>query len=187
MKNYLMFSLFILLLTTACNNGEGENNALDEGNNTTTNSDEAVEQNNDNSNESMNAPDKTNLEIAEEFLAENKIKEGVLSTKSGLQYMIMTDASGPKPAATDQVKIHYHGTLLDGKVFDSSVDKGTPMTHPVNGFIAGWIEALQMMSVGSKWKLFIHPSLAYGERGYPGLIPPNAALIFEVELLAINP
>ena len=99
----------------------------------------------------------------------------------------MTDAEGPKPGPTDKVKTHYHGSFLDGKVFDSSVDRGTPATFPVNGVISGWTEALQLMSVGAKWKLFLHPNLAYGERGYPGSIPPNSALIFEVELLAINP
>lgn len=187
MKNFLIFSLFILSLAAACNDSDAENGILDERNTATTEPNTVVVQAQDNMNEVMESPDKTNLEIAEEFLAENKTKEGVLSTESGLQYMIMTDATGPKPGPTDKVKIHYHGTLLNGTIFDSSVDKGTPMIHPVNGFISGWTEALQLMSVGAKWKLFLHPDLAYGERGYPGSIPPNSALIFEVELLAINP
>ncbi len=121
----------------------------------------------------------------QEFLAKNKEKEGVMTTESGLQYEILQEGSGPKPAATDKVKCHYVGTLLDGTEFDSSVKRGQPATFPVNGVIAGWIEALQMMTVGSKWKLYIPSELAYGERGAGQMIGPNETLIFEVELLEI--
>ncbi len=126
-----------------------------------------------------------NLKKGEDFLAENKSKDGVVTLESGLQYQIMKEGDGAKPAATDKVKTHYHGTLIDGTVFDSSVDRGEPATFPINGVIPGWTEALQLMPVGSKWKLFIPANLAYGERGSPGGIGPNEALIFEVELLEI--
>ena len=121
----------------------------------------------------------------EEFLAENAKREEVIVLESGLQYRVITEGTGPKPAATDQVTTHYHGTLINGKVFDSSVERGQPATFPVNGVIQGWIEALQLMPVGSKWELFIPYNLAYGEGGAGGDIKPYSALIFEVELLAI--
>lgn len=120
------------------------------------------------------------------FLADNAKKEGVIVTSSGLQYEIITNGTGATPSETDQVTVHYHGTLLDGTVFDSSVDRGQPATFPVNGVIPGWVEALQLMNVGSKYKLYIPSNLAYGERGAGGSIGPNATLIFEVELLSIN-
>ena len=120
------------------------------------------------------------------FLADNAKKEGVIVTSSGLQYEIITNGTGATPSETDQVTVHYHGTLLDGTVFDSSVDRGQPATFPVNGVIPGWVEALQLMNVGSKHKLYIPSNLAYGERGAGGSIGPNATLIFEVELLSIN-
>lgn len=122
----------------------------------------------------------------EAFLAANKEKEGVQVTESGLQYMIIEKGNGPTPSATDKVEVHYHGTLLDGTVFDSSVDRGKSISFPVNGVIQGWQEALQMMPVGSKWKLFIPYDLAYGERGAGESIKPYATLIFEVELLGIE-
>ena len=122
----------------------------------------------------------------EKFLDENKKKEGVVTLPSGLQYRIMKAGDGPKPASTDKVKTHYHGTLIDGTVFDSSVQRGEPITFPVTGVIPGWIEALQLMPVGSKWKLFIPQSLAYGSRGSGPTIKPYSALIFEVELLGIE-
>jgi FKBP-type peptidyl-prolyl cis-trans isomerase FklB len=122
----------------------------------------------------------------EKFLAENKTKEGVVTLPSGLQYQIMKAGDGPKPASTDKVKTHYHGTLIDGTVFDSSVQRGEPITFPVTGVIPGWIEALQLMPVGSKWKLFIPQSLAYGPRGSGPTIKPYSALVFEVELLGIE-
>jgi FKBP-type peptidyl-prolyl cis-trans isomerase FklB len=127
---------------------------------------------------------KVQLEVGDKFLAENKTKPGIQSTPSGLQYQIIKEGTGAKPSATDQVKVHYHGTLIDGKVFDSSVQRGEPATFPVNGVIQGWVEALQLMPTGSKWKLFIPSNLAYGPQGTGG-IPPNSVLIFEVELLEI--
>ena len=132
--------------------------------------------------ESMKAEAGTEGEI---FLAENAKKDGITVLESGLQYRVMTEGKGPKPAATDQVTTHYHGMLINGKVFDSSVDRGEPATFPVNGVIAGWVEALQLMPVGSKWELFIPYNLAYGERGAGADIKPYSTLIFEVELLAI--
>lgn len=120
------------------------------------------------------------------FLAENAKREGVISTASGLQYEILTEGTGPKPGASDKVKTHYHGTLLDGTVFDSSVDRGEAISFPVNGVIQGWQEALQLMPVGSKWKLYVPYDLAYGERGAGGAIAPFSTLIFEVELIAIE-
>lgn len=126
-----------------------------------------------------------NRSEGEAFLAENKNKPGVRTTESGLQYQVITEGRGAKPAATDRVRVHYTGTLLDGTQFDSSVDRGTPAEFALNGVIPGWTEALQLMSVGSKYKLFIPSELAYGENGTPGPIGPNATLIFEVELLEI--
>lgn len=119
------------------------------------------------------------------FLAANKDKPGVKVTASGLQYLVMREGEGAKPTTNDQVKVHYLGTLIDGTKFDSSYDRGEPTQFPLNGVIAGWTEALQLMPVGSKYKLFIPSNLAYGDRGTPGPIGPNATLIFEVELLEI--
>jgi FKBP-type peptidyl-prolyl cis-trans isomerase len=126
-----------------------------------------------------------NLKAGTEFLAANKSKSGVVTLPSGLQYEIIKAGTGPKPTAEDQVKCHYHGTTIEGKVFDSSVDRGEPATFPVNRVIPGWTEALQLMPVGSKWKLFIPAALAYGEKGAGADIKPNSTLIFEVELLEI--
>ncbi len=126
-----------------------------------------------------------NLKEGEAFLAENKSKEGVTTTESGLQYEVLVEGNGPKPTLDQKVKCHYTGTLLDGEVFDSSVERGEPATFPVKGVIKGWTEALQMMPVGSKWKLYIPSELAYGANGARGAIGPNATLIFEVELLEI--
>jgi len=122
----------------------------------------------------------------EEFLAANKTKEGVKTTDSGLQYIVLKDGTGEKPVATSKVKVHYHGTSLDGKVFDSSVDKGTPAEFNANQVIKGWTEGLQLMNVGSKYKFFVPQEIAYG--AFPrknGPIKPLEALIFEVELLEI--
>ena len=127
-----------------------------------------------------------NIEEGKTFLAENSKKEGVTTLPSGLQYEVITEGSGDKPKATDSVKCHYHGTLLDGTVFDSSVQRGQPAVFGVNQVIKGWVEALQLMSVGSKWKLFIPSNLAYGEQGAGSSIEPNSTLIFEVELLGIE-
>jgi FKBP-type peptidyl-prolyl cis-trans isomerase FklB len=120
-----------------------------------------------------------------DFLAANKNKPGVVSTASGLQYLVMKTGAGPKPALTDMVRVHYHGTLIDGRVFDSSVDRGQPIELSVNGVIPGWTEALQLMPVGSKWKLFIPSNLAYGDQQAGPMIAPGSTLVFEVELLDI--
>jgi FKBP-type peptidyl-prolyl cis-trans isomerase len=125
-----------------------------------------------------------NKKEGEAFLAKNKTAPGVKSTPSGLQYLVIKQGTGPKPAATDQVKVNYVGTLISGKKFDSSYDRNEPAKFPLNGVIPGWTEALQLMPVGSKYKLFIPANLAYGDHG-PGDIGPNATLIFEVELLEI--
>lgn len=126
-----------------------------------------------------------NVQKGLDFLAENAKKEGVISLESGLQYEIVNSGSGKTPEASSQVKTHYHGTLIDGSVFDSSYDRGQPATFPVNGVIAGWTEALQLMSEGDKWRLYIPSELAYGERGSQGAIGPNEALIFDIELLEV--
>ncbi|MCB1589512.1 MAG: FKBP-type peptidyl-prolyl cis-trans isomerase, partial [Xanthomonadales bacterium] len=118
------------------------------------------------------------------FLAENKGKSGIKTTESGLQYQVLRQGNGAKPDANDRVKVHYLGTLIDGTKFDSSYDRETPAEFPLNGVIAGWTEGLQLMPVGSKYKLFIPGDLGYGENG-SGPIPPNSTLIFEVELLEI--
>lgn len=121
----------------------------------------------------------------EDFLAANKSKPGVVTLPSGMQYQVIKEGTGPKPAATDKVRCHYHGTLINGTVFDSSVDKGQPIEYPVNGFIKGWVEALQLMPVGSKWKLFVPSELAYGDNQSGPLIAPGSTLIFDIELLDI--
>lgn len=125
-----------------------------------------------------------NKKTGQEFLDKNKTQAGVKTTASGLQYQVLTEGTGKTPAAADTVKAHYKGTLIDGKVFDSSYDRGQPAEFPVSGVIPGWTEALQMMKVGSKWKLFIPSELAYGQQSPPG-IPSNSVLIFEVELLDV--
>lgn len=120
------------------------------------------------------------------FLAENAARDGVTTTASGLQYEVLVAGDGATPQATDLVTVHYTGTLLDGTVFDSSVQRGQAAEFPVNRLISGWTEALQLMQVGDKWKLYIPPELAYGERGAGADIGPNATLIFEVELLGVR-
>jgi FKBP-type peptidyl-prolyl cis-trans isomerase FklB len=127
-----------------------------------------------------------NKKAGDDFLAQNKTKEGVVALPDGLQYKILKQGNGPKPAATDSVVCNYRGTLLDGTEFDSSYKRGQPATFPVNGVIKGWTEAVQLMPVGSKWQLFIPADLAYGNRGAGADIGPNATLIFEVELLSIQ-
>lgn len=131
----------------------------------------------------MSAAGEKNKKEADAFLAANKGKQGVITTASGLQYQVLQEGTGPNPKPTDQVTVHYKGTLLDGKTFDSSYDRNEPATFTVGQVIPGWVEALQLMKVGSKAKLFIPPALAYGESGAGQDIPPNALLIFEVELI----
>ena len=128
----------------------------------------------------------SNVQEGQSFLQQNAVREGVVVLPSGLQYEVLQEGNGPKPGPTDNVTTHYTGTFIDGSIFDSSVQRGTPASFPVNGVIPGWTEALQLMTVGSKWKLFIPSDLAYGPRGKPGSIPPSATLIFELELLAIQ-
>lgn len=127
-----------------------------------------------------------NLAEGEAFLAENKGKEGVVTTDSGLQYKVLIEGDGPMPTATDQVKVNYRGTLIGGKEFDSSYERQEPVNFMVGSVIPGWIEALQMMKVGSKYQLFIPPALAYGDQDVSSDIGPNTTLIFEVELLGIE-
>ena len=120
------------------------------------------------------------------FLAENAKKEGVTTTSSGLQYKVLQSGTGESPKLTDTVKVHYQGTLIDGTVFDSSIQRGQPVSFPVNRVIPGWIEALQLMKVGDKWQLFVPAELAYGDRSPGPTIPPKSVLIFEVDLLGIE-
>lgn len=126
-----------------------------------------------------------NKKAGEEFLSINKGRAGVVELPSGLQYQVLKQGEGAKPTATDKVKCHYHGTLINGTVFDSSVERGQPAVFGVNQVIPGWVEALQLMPVGSKWRLFIPSQLAYGEHGAGEMIEPNSTLIFDVELLDI--
>jgi FKBP-type peptidyl-prolyl cis-trans isomerase FklB len=127
-----------------------------------------------------------NMQEGEAFLAENRTKEGVTETESGLQYMVLEQGDGPSPVATDRVTVHYEGRLLDGTVFDSSYERNEPAAFAVDRVIAGWTEAVQLMNVGGKFRLFIPSNLAYGERGAGQDIGPNATLIFDVELLGIE-
>ncbi len=126
-----------------------------------------------------------NLIAGQQFLAENATKDSVVILESGLQYKVLTEGTGEVPTASDKVTVHYHGTLIDGTVFDSSIQRGTPATFGVTQVIAGWVEALQLMPVGSKWRLFIPSDLAYGSRGAGATIKPNSTLIFDVELMEI--
>lgn len=124
-------------------------------------------------------------EAGAKFLADNKARAGVVTTKSGLQYEVLREGSGPKPTPDQSVEVHYHGTLIDGTVFDSSVARGETISFPVTGVIQGWVEALQLMPVGSKWKLFIPAELGYGNRAQ-GQIPAGSVLVFEVELISVE-
>lgn len=128
-----------------------------------------------------------NIVEGKAFLDENKKKPGVTTLASGLQYSVVTEGNGPKPKITDTVTTHYHGMLIDGTVFDSSIERGQPASFPVNGVISGWVEALQLMTVGSKWKLYIPSDLAYGANPRPGgPIEPHMVLIFDIELISIR-
>ncbi len=125
------------------------------------------------------------IKAGKDFLAENGKRPEVVTLASGLQYEVLTEGKGAKPKASDKVKVHYHGTLIDGTVFDSSVNRGEPATFGTTQVISGWVEALQLMPVGSKWELFIPSDLAYGAQGAGQAIGPHTTLVFEVELLAI--
>lgn len=127
-----------------------------------------------------------NLKAGQEFLEANKSKEGIVALPSGLQYEVIKEGDGPKPSAFNSVTCHYHGTLINGTIFDSSVQRGKPATFPLSAVIKGWTEGVQRMSVGSKWRFFIPPHLGYGDRQVSAEIGPNSTLIFEVELLGIN-
>jgi FKBP-type peptidyl-prolyl cis-trans isomerase FklB len=133
-----------------------------------------------------NAVAGTNKTAGQKFLESNKIKEGVVTRPSGLQYKIIKEGTGAKPSSESNVKVHYQGTLIDGKVFDSSYKRGEPVSFSLNQVIKGWQEVLPLMSVGSKWQVCVPPELAYGERGASGIIGPNATLIFDIELIGIN-
>ena len=126
-----------------------------------------------------------NLEEGIAFLAKNKENPGVITLPSGLQYEVLTEGSGKKPSLTDRVKCHYQGSLINGFVFDSSIQRGEPAVFGVDQVIPGWVEALQLMPVGSRWKLYIPSDLGYGAQGAGEVIPPNSALIFEIELIDI--
>lgn len=127
-----------------------------------------------------------NLKAGEAFLAENAKKEGITTLPSGLQYEIISNGTGPKPGVQHTVTCHYHGTLITGEVFDSSVRRGQPASFPLNAVIKGWIEGLQLMPTGSKWRFFIPPQLGYGDRQVSAQIGPNSTLIFEVELISFR-
>lgn len=127
-----------------------------------------------------------NKQAGEEFLAKNKVREGVVTTESGLQYEVLTEGGGPSPTSSDKVKVHYHGTLIDGRVFDSSVERGEPISFGLNQVISAWTEAVPLMKVGSKHRIYCPSNLAYGERPAGPLIAPYSALIFEIELLGIE-
>ena len=132
--------------------------------------------------EKMNAE---NIEKGKAFLAENAKKEGIVTLPSGLQYEVITEGNGKKPSATDRVKCHYEGTLIDGTLFDSSIKRGQPAVFGVNQVIKGWVEALQLMSEGSKWRLYIPSELGYGAQQAGEMIPPHSTLIFDVELIEV--
>lgn len=136
--------------------------------------------------EKANAAQDENAQVGIDFLVANAEKEGVQILESGMQYIVLNQGDGPKPAASDKVKVHYAGSLINGTEFDSSIKRGEPAVFPVTGVIQGWQEALQLMNVGSKWKVFIPSGLAYGPQGAGGSIGPNETLIFEMELLGIE-
>jgi FKBP-type peptidyl-prolyl cis-trans isomerase FklB len=127
-----------------------------------------------------------NLKAGQDFLEKNKEKAGVVALPSGLQYEILVEGNGPRPVATNKVTCHYHGTLIDGTVFDSSVQRGQPATFPLNGVIKGWTEGVQLMPAGSKWRFYIPPHLAYGDRQVSAQIGPGSTLIFDVELISFS-
>ena len=127
-----------------------------------------------------------NLKAGQDFLEANKSKEGVTALESGLQYLVLTTGTGEKPGPRSKVTCHYHGTLIDGTVFDSSVQRGQPATFPLDRVISGWTEGLQLMPTGSKWRFFIPPHLGYGDRQVSAQIGPNSTLVFDVELISVS-
>jgi FKBP-type peptidyl-prolyl cis-trans isomerase FklB len=127
-----------------------------------------------------------NLKAGQDFLEANKTKQGVVTLPSGLQYTVLTAGTGVKPGPRDKVTCHYHGTLIDGTVFDSSVQRGQPATFPLDRVISGWTEGLQLMPTGSKWRFFIPPNLGYGDRQVSPQIGPNSTLVFDVELISVS-
>jgi FKBP-type peptidyl-prolyl cis-trans isomerase FklB len=127
-----------------------------------------------------------NLKAGQDFLEANKTKPGITALPSGLQYEVISTGAGAKPLATNKVTCHYHGTLIDGTIFDSSVQRGQPATFPLNMVIKGWTEGLQLMETGSKWRFFIPPHLGYGDKQVSAQIGPNSTLVFEVELIAVS-
>ena len=133
-----------------------------------------------------NAVAGTNKSVGQKFLETNKTKEGIVTQPSGLQYKIIKEGTGAKPTSESNVKVNYQGTLIDGKVFDSSYERGEPVSFNLNQVIKGWQEVLPLMNVGSKWQVYIPPDLAYGDRGAGNAIAPNSTLIFEIELIGIN-
>ncbi|MFH7320941.1 FKBP-type peptidyl-prolyl cis-trans isomerase [Desulfurivibrio sp. D14AmB] len=137
--------------------------------------------------EMMSELNAENLRAGEAFLAENAQREGVVSLPSGLQYRVVEPGTGASPTESDMVSVHYEGRLVDGSIFDSSLQRDEPAVFPVAGVIPGWTEALQLMAEGAKWEIALPPSIAYGERGAPPVIGPNAVLVFDVELLKVNP
>ena len=163
----------------ASKSGPGAGDALPEGQPT----DAPVS---DSSRPAISAAETTSAERGRAFLAQNGKRAGVMTTASGLQYEVLAAGHGATPGPTDRVTTHYHGTLLDGRVFDSSMARGEPIDFPVNGVIRGWTEALQLMQVGDRWKLYVPSELAYGGRGAGAVIGPDETLIFEVELLAVQ-
>ncbi len=135
----------------------------------------------------ISTPAEKNLAAGDAFLEKNKTKPGVVTLADGLQYKVITKGTGPKPTSNDVVTVHYAGTLINGKEFDSSYKRGEPISFPVTGVIPGWVEALQLMPVGSTWELYIPANLAYGEQGAPPAIGPNETLIFKVNLISVKP
>ena len=179
MKNFWIFAIGSLVVTGCIENTSTENVKEDK--------EEVVSTSNEIKNPPrVESPADVNLREGQEFLAANSLKEGVVTLESGMQYKVLIPGSGVSPLSTDRVSVHYHGTLIDGRVFDSSVERGTPASFGVTQVIQGWVEALQLMNPGSKWILYIPGDLAYGVRGSGDLIGPNATLVFEVELLGIE-
>ena len=171
MKKFLAIAMAAMLMTVMSSCGSG--NASDTENTTDTVADYGTEI-------------KDNKTIGREFLEENAKNDSVIQTESGLQYMVLKEGTGAKPGPTDEVTVHYTGKLINGTVFDSSVERGEPATFPLNKVIPGWTEGLQLMSEGAKYRLFIPSELAYGEKGAGEQILPNSTLIFDVELIKVE-